>query len=119
MQSIYHISGKCEIYSLKVKTVKRNPIIQDFDKNVRGSLLNGLSNSPFTLHSTQLSLTSGALFVPGVVLDSADGARLLHGEVIETGAGPRLLPPDVKSFDSSQLADLCVQGFDLSAEEAR
>jgi hypothetical protein len=59
---------------------------------------------------------NGAVFVPGLVIDSPDGARFLRGEVVETPDGPRLLPPDVKGDGK---LEFCVQGFDINAEEAR
>ena len=58
----------------------------------------------------------GALFVPGLVMDSPDGAKLIHGEVVQTPEGPRLLPPDVKGDGK---LEFCVQGFDINIEEAR
>ena len=78
---------------------------------------------------------NGAMFVPGLVLDSPDGAKLLRGEVIDTPDGPRLLPPEAVQGDKEQVKtnifsyalywqncfqmEYCVQGFDINLEEAR
>ena len=70
----------------------------------------------FLFHIIAFLFPKGALFVPGLVIDSPDGAKFVHGEVIDTPEGPRVLPPDVRGDGN---LEYCVQGFDINIEEAR